>query len=235
MVSVSNLNIAIRGNHILSDISMTLKEGRIYALLGENGSGKTTLLRALTSYYPDYDGSILYSGKELKSLKRRDREALHAILPQSLPLSDMTVESLLSSFPDAMGYLKDYGLELLSSRRVNTLSGGEQEMVFLSLLLSRSVLLYALDEVEASLGMRYKRMCAEAMLSLKERKKIVLASFHDLNRAFSVADELIVLSQGRLVFKGGKEDFIRDEVYSKYFDLRMEMISTPSGRKYIFF
>ena len=56
-----------------------------------------------------------------------------------------------------------------------------------------------------------------------------------LNRAFSVADELIVLSQGRLVFKGGKEDFIRDEVYSKYFDLRMEMISTPSGRKYIFF
>ena len=60
MVSVSNLNIAIRGNHILSDISMTLKEGRIYALLGENGSGKTTLLRALTSYYPDYDGSIQY-------------------------------------------------------------------------------------------------------------------------------------------------------------------------------
>lgn len=108
-------------------------------------------------------------------------------------------------------------------------------MVFLSLLLSRPVFLYALDEVEASLGMRYKRMCAEAMLSLKERKKIVLASFHDMNRAFSVADELIVLSQGRLVFKGGKEDFIRDEVYSKYFDLRMEMISTPSGRKYIFF
>ena len=56
MVEVKDLRVKVRGRVVLQDVSLTLEEGRIYALLGENGSGKTTLLRALTSYYHDYEG-----------------------------------------------------------------------------------------------------------------------------------------------------------------------------------
>ena len=99
MVRVEHLTIKIRGQEILSDISLCLEDGKIYALLGENGSGKTTLLRALTSYYPDYSGSIDFDGRELRSLKRKEKEMAHAILPQSIPILDSSVSALLSMYP----------------------------------------------------------------------------------------------------------------------------------------
>ena len=235
MVRVENLSVSVKGKKILWDISLTLEEGKVYALLGENGSGKTTLLRALTSYYPDYGGSISFSGKELKAMRRKEKESAHAILPQILPSSDISVSSLLSIYPDGVGYLDEYGLTSLKERRLNTLSGGEREMVYLAFLLSHDAALYALDEVEASLGMRYKRKSEEAMLSLKAKNRIVLSSFHDINRAFLVADEIIVLSKGELVFFGGKEMFLKEDAASRYFDLSVRVLKETSGEERIIF
>lgn len=235
MVRVEHLTIKIRGQEILSDISLCLEDGKIYALLGENGSGKTTLLRALTSYYPDYSGSIDFDGRELRSLKRKENEMAHAILPQSIPILDSSVSALLSMYPEALKHLEKYGLLSLLERRISTLSGGEREMVFLSFLLSRRVKLYALDEVEANLGMRYKRRCEEAMLSLKGDGRIVLSSFHDLSRAFLIADEAIVLEKGRLVFAGSKEEFIFQDIAQRYFDSRVKVFKDTSGEERIVF
>lgn len=235
MVRVEHLTIKIRGQEILSDISLCLEDGKIYALLGENGSGKTTLLRALTSYYPDYSGSIDFDGRELRSLKRKEKEMAHAILPQSIPILDSSVSALLSMYPEALKHLEKYGLLSLLERRISTLSGGEREMVFLSFLLSRHVKLYALDEVEANLGMRYKKRCEEAMLSLKGDGRIVLSSFHDLSRAFLIADEAIVLEKGRLVFAGSKEEFIFQDIAQRYFDSRVKVFKDTSGEERIVF
>ena len=235
MVRVEHLTIKIRGQEILSDISLCLEDGKIYALLGENGSGKTTLLRALTSYYPDYSGSIDFDGRELRSLKRKEKEMAHAILPQSIPILDSSVSALLSMYPEALKHLEKYGLLSLLERRISTLSGGEREMVFLSFLLSRRVKLYALDEVEANLGMRYKKRCEEAMLSLKGDGRIVISSFHDLSRAFLIADEAIVLEKGRLVFAGSKEEFIFQDIAQRYFDSRVKVFKDTSGEERIVF
>lgn len=235
MVRVEHLTIKIRGQEILSDISLCLEDGKIYALLGENGSGKTTLLRALTSYYPDYSGSIDFDGRELRTLKRKEKEMAHAILPQNIPILDSSVSSLLSMYPEALKHLEKYGLLSLLERRINTLSGGEREMVFLSFLLSRRVKLYALDEVEANLGMHYKRRCEEAMLSLKGDGGIVISSFHDLNRAFLIADEAIVLEKGRLVFAGSKGEFISQNIAQRYFDSSVGVLSELSGKERIVF
>ena len=235
MVRVEHLTIKIRGQEILSDISLCLEDGKIYALLGENGSGKTTLLRALTSYYPDYSGSIDFDGRELRSLKRKEKEMAHAILPQSIPILDSSVSALLSMYPEALKHLEKYGLLSLLERRISTLSGGEREMVFLSFLLSRRVKLYALDEVEANLGMHYKRRCEEAMLSLKGDGRIVLSSFHDLSRAFLIADEAIVLEKGRLVFAGSKGEFIFQDIAQRYFDSRVKVFKDTSGEERIVF
>ena len=235
MVRVEHLTIKIRGQEILSDISLCLEDGKIYALLGENGSGKTTLLRALTSYYPDYNGSIDFDGMELRSLKRKEKKMAHAILPQSIPILDSSVSALLPMYPEALKNLEQYGLLSLLERRISTLSGGEREMIFLSFLLSRRVKLYALDEVEANLGMRYKRRCEEAMLSLKGEGRIVISSFHDLSRAFLIADEAIVLEKGRLVFAGSKEEFISRNIAQRYFDSSVRVLNELSGKERIVF
>ena len=67
MIRVDGLSLKIHGRTLLEDISFTLEEGRVYALLGENGSGKTTLMRCLSSFHPAYGGSILFSDRQLSS------------------------------------------------------------------------------------------------------------------------------------------------------------------------
>ena len=73
------------------------------------------------------------------------------------------------------------------------------------------------------------------MLSLKGDGRIVLSSFHDLSRAFLIADEAIVLEKGRLVFAGSKEEFIFQDIAQRYFDSRVKVFKDTSGEERIVF
>ena len=73
MLEVRNLSVRAGKTLLIEDVSFTLNEGRICALLGANGSGKTSLIRALTSYYPHYQGSIMFSGQELRNSSKREK------------------------------------------------------------------------------------------------------------------------------------------------------------------
>ena len=134
-------------------IDLDVRWGEILALLGENGSGKSTFIRALTSYFPDYSGSIAFDGRELKTFRHNEREKLHSLLPQMLPHFDLSVSSFLSMYPEGKEELSKLGLGYLLEERMNTLSGGEKEMVFLAFALSRSAQLYAFDEPEAGIDL----------------------------------------------------------------------------------
>ncbi len=213
MIEIRNLKIEARGKILLDDISLDLKEGRIYALLGENGCGKTTLIRSLSSFFPSYSGSIRFSGKELWKIRKKERGKLHSVLPQTLPSLDIPVNCLLDR--TGLSILDGLGLSRILGERISVLSGGEKEMVFLSLMLSRDTLLYSFDEAEANLDARYRMIIEEKMIELKGRGKTVLSSFHDIGRAYSVADEIIVLSEGKLAFFGDKEKFLSSGVPEK--------------------
>ena len=146
MIEISNLSVSVKDRVLLNGISAVMEDGKIYALLGENGSGKSTFIRALTSYFPDYSGSIAFDGRELKTFRQKEREKLHSLLPQMLPHFDLSVSSFLSMYPDGKKELSKLGLGYLLEERMNTLSGGEKEMVFLAFALSRSAQLYALEK-----------------------------------------------------------------------------------------
>ena len=155
MLEVDRLCVDVGGRRLLDEVSFRLEEGRIYALIGANGSGKTSLIRALTSYYPRYGGSIRFDGKELRDCRRKERESLHALLPQVLPQLDSTLDTMLSEGSPILGQL---GLEKLALRRISSLSGGERELSFLAMMLSREARLYCLDEAEANLDARCRRL-----------------------------------------------------------------------------
>lgn len=226
MLEVDRLCVDVGGRRLLDEVSFRLEEGRIYALIGANGSGKTSLIRALTSYYPRYGGSIRFDGKELRDCRRKERESLHALLPQVLPQLDSTLDTMLSEGSPILGQL---GLEKLALRRISSLSGGERELSFLAMMLSREARLYCLDEAEANLDARCRRLVENAMRSLRSEGKMVLASFHDLDRALRLSDGLLVMDAGRLVFAGDGASFASSGLAERLFGLSRRRFSSAEG------
>ena len=235
MIEIDGLSVCIRRRMLLDDISLTLEEGKIYALLGENGSGKTTLIRTLSSYYPEYSGAICFNGRELRSFSRREREHLHAVLPQSLPPIDLGVDSLLSMYPDGVRKLEELGFMHLLDKRMDMLSGGEREMVFLAFTLSHPALFYAFDEPEAGLDTHCKEKAEKAMKELASAGNIVLASFHDIGRAMQLSDGFIVLSQGHLAFAGGRDMLLDSTVIERIFGMERVVIRNGKGEESLSF
>ena len=226
MLEVDRLCVDVGGRRLLDEVSFRLEEGRIYALIGANGSGKTSLIRALTSYYPRYGGSIRFDGKELRDCRRKERESLHALLPQVLPQLDSTLDTMLSEGSPILGQL---GLEELALRRISSLSGGERELSFLAMMLSRDARLYCLDEAEANLDARCRRLVENAMRSLRAEGKMVLASFHDLDRAMRLSDGLLVMDAGRLVFAGDGASFASSGLAERLFGLSRRRFTSAEG------
>lgn len=226
MLEVDRLCVDVGGRRLLDEVSFRLEEGRIYALIGANGSGKTSLIRALTSYYPRYGGSIRFDGKELRDCRRKERESLHALLPQVLPQLDSTLDTMLSEGSPILGQL---GLEKLALRRISSLSGGERELSFLAMMLSRDARLYCLDEAEANLDARCRRLVENAMRSLMAEGKMVLASFHDLDRALRLSDGLLVMDAGRLVFAGDGASFASSGLAERLFGLSRRRFTSAEG------
>lgn len=226
MLEVDRLCVDVGGRRLLDEVSFRLEEGRIYALIGANGSGKTSLIRALTSYYPRYGGSIRFDGKELRDCRRKERESLHALLPQVLPQLDSTLDTMLSGGSPILGQL---GLEKLALRRISSLSGGERELSFLAMMLSRDARLYCLDEAEANLDARCRRLVENAMRSLRAEGKMVLASFHDLDRAMRLSDGLLVMDAGRLVFAGDGASFASSGLAERLFGLSRRRFTSAEG------
>lgn len=226
MLEVDRLCVDVGGRRLLDEVSFRLEEGRIYALIGANGSGKTSLIRALTSYYPRYGGSIRFDGKELRECRRKERESLHALLPQVLPQLDSTLDTMLSEGSRILGQL---GLEKLALRRISSLSGGERELSFLAMMLSRDARLYCLDEAEANLDARCRRLVENAMRSLRAEGKMVIASFHDLDRAMRLSDGLLVMDAGRLVFAGSPDAFASSGLAERLFGLSRRRFTSAEG------
>ena len=90
-------------------------------------------------------------------------------------------------------------------------------------------MLYLMDEPEASLDARFRQKVESSMRRLADAGRIVLASFHDINRALAVADGILVLSEGRLVFSGSVPGFLDSGIGESVFALSRRTLLDDDG------
>lgn len=234
MVKVDALSLKLGNTSILQNLSFTLRPGRVTVLLGPNGSGKTTLLRVLSSYYRKYEGHVIIGDKQLEKTKDEERAFLHAALSQENPGVRFTLDELMSFSNDpkkAKVAIQELGVEKLRHKLLEEMSGGERALSYLSLLYSQNAVLYLLDEPDASLDPKARKLLFRVMKTLQERGRFVLVSMHDLNRAMEVADDVLVLEKGKVVFSGTKEAFLSSAVPSKVFGLTVKTLTDENGKE----
>lgn len=222
MIRFENLSVTKSKKPILHDLSFSVKQGEITALLGKNGSGKSTLLSCVNGLCP-YGGNIFLNGTDLASLSARERATRVAIFPQLLPNTPLTVKELTAlgrtPYTGFTGRLSDAdeeaiakalataGAEALSHRPCNTLSGGERQRAFLAMLLAQDTPLLLLDEPATFLDADAARSLCELLRTLtRDHGKTVLAVIHDLSAAVRLADRIVILENGTPAFVGTTEE-----------------------------
>ena len=204
--------------HVLRGVDLTVRPGRVTALVGDNGAGKSTLIKGIAGIYPFDDGDYTFEGRAVHVKSPRDSNALGIeVVYQDLALCDnldvvhnmflgreLTKNGMIDE--DSMEARARETLDGLSVRtlksvrtHVAALSGGQRQTV----AIARSVLwnskIVILDEPTAALGVAQTEQVLKLVRRLAERGLGVVLISHNLNEVFEVADDIAILYLGQMV------------------------------------
>jgi ABC-2 type transport system ATP-binding protein len=203
------------------DISFSIPQGQVVAFLGPNGAGKTTMMRMLTGYLAPSAGEAAIAGHDV----RRDRISASrrlGYLPENGPMyPDMTPLELLRFFGEARqmapatlqerveAVVELCALELVTEKPIGKLSRGYRQRVGMAQALLHDPDVLIMDEPTAGLDPNQIRQFRENIQRLG-RTKTLLISTHILHEADAVADRVLLVDSGRLVFDGPVDELKED-------------------------
>lgn len=219
LLEVRGLHAHYGKSHILHGIDMEVPESAIVSLLGRNGSRRSTLLKAMMGLVRPTAGSVILDGRPLAGQRPYDicRQGIGYVPEERLVFPNLTVEENLAmgrqkGAPGAhhwsIGEMYDYfpRLKERCGIRAGYLSGGEQQMLTIcrSLLGNPRVLL--IDEPTEGLAPRIVEVVMEVILDIGRRGVAVVLVEQKLTIAFKVAQQVVVMGHGQLVFRGTPEE-----------------------------
>lgn len=206
-------------NDALRDLSFTVNKGEIFCMLGGNGSGKTTALNAAAGLLKPYEGSIKVFGIRLKDYKNQSLyNNCLSMLPQdvqTLFLHNTVREELEKR--KVLGKIQDFPFDLsaLLDKHPYDLSGGEQQLVALAIVLATEPKIMLLDEPTKGLDAFRKRNLINILKQLRSTGITIVIVTHDIEFAAECADRCAMLFRGSLTAKGNTADFLsRNNFYT---------------------
>jgi zinc transport system ATP-binding protein len=219
-VALSDLSVSLGGVPILRDVSLTVEQHEVVALLGGNGSGKTTLVRALLGLVPHEHGTVSLFGT---SLEQFHRWALVGYVPQraSVSMHSTTVRELVTSGTlstrrpftplgragraRVSDVIERVGLVHKADDAFVHLSGGQQQRVLIARALVSSPRLLVMDEPFAGVDLATQQRLAELVGSLHDEGMAVLVVLHETEAFASLLSRVVVLREGRVAHDGALE------------------------------
>lgn len=216
MIKVENLTKSYGNYKAIDNISFEIEKGRIYGFLGPNGAGKSTTMNVITGYISATEGNVLINGVDIAQSPVKAKQYI-GYLPEIPPLyPDMTVREYLlfvselkkvpkSEREDAMkSAMRDTGIADVSGRLIKNLSKGYKQRVGIAQALLGNPEVIILDEPTVGLDPKQIIEIRELIRSLKEKHTVILSS-HILSEVSAVCDEIIIISNGKLVAQDSPE------------------------------
>ncbi len=245
--AVNNLSYAYSSQHVLQSLSFSIAQSEIFIIIGPNGAGKTTLIKLMAGIIKRQSGQIDVLQEPIGSYSQKKLAQVLAYVPQGLPVGfPFTVEEtvLLGRAPHqkVLGLASEDDLKIvrqtmtftevdhLARRKLDQLSGGEQQRVLIARALCQQPQVILLDEPTASLDLSHQIRIMDLMEKLKAEKGVtVIMVSHDVNLAAMYADQLLLLKAGEIVCMGTPGAVLNFETLEETYNCQLLVDSSPLG------
>jgi iron complex transport system ATP-binding protein len=248
VIEIDRLNFSYEKTPVLSELSFCIENNAFFIIIGPNGSGKSTLLKIIAGIVQPSAGQIHIHGRPITGYPKKSLAKIISWVPQmtvvDFPFSVLDVV-LMGRAPHlgllglekktdivkAMEALEFTGVAHLSNRKINHLSGGEQQRVFIARAICQDTEILLLDEPTASLDLAHQVRIMDLMEKLKAEKKttIVMVS-HDINLAAMYGDVLLLISKGKIVKSGPPAEVITFQTLEETYGCTLLVDESPLGR-----
>ncbi len=232
---------------ILREISFQIERGQYVSIVGPNGAGKTTLLKMLDCLIAGGTGEVEICGIPRENWARKELARRVAFVPQAdSGVIPFTVEQflLMCRYPYLSPFasvgpkdrrlvreaMQSTGTAAFAQRRLDTLSSGERQRVYIASALAQGAEIWLLDEPITFLDYHYQDDIL-SLIGLANRQfgvTIVIVT-HDLNRAVLESDRILALREGRVEFFGAPGLVMTDDVLRRIYGSPLLLVDHPSN------
>ncbi len=219
-MSLDVRNLVVRKGDFELRADFSLKRGKIHVLLGPSGCGKTTLLRSIAGLEPIQEGFIALDGNHIEN-QPPERRSVGFVFQDLALFEQMSVRQNIgysltvhhaeksAALQKINGLAQRFKIEHLLNHFPSEISGGERQRVALARALARDPSLMLLDEPLSALDAPLRREMRRFMRIrlTAESKLTTIHVTHDVEEALDLADEMLVMYQGRIVGRGTMQEF----------------------------
>ena len=235
MINIKNLNKYYSHTKVLNDISIDIKKGEIFAIVGHSGAGKSTLLRCINGLEDYADGTLLVNNKEIKNLKKDElrefRKNIGMIFQHFSLIQRKTVFENISLPMQLWGYKKEeiskkvndllalVGLEEKKDAYPSQLSGGQKQRVAIARALTLDPEILLCDEATSALDPNTTTSILNLLKEINEKLNITIVIVtHEMEVVKQIAQKALLLEHGNIIgFDDTEELFLKPDIKMKEF------------------
>jgi ABC-2 type transport system ATP-binding protein len=214
MIEIKNLSKSYKNNLAVNDVSLTIKDGELFGLLGVNGAGKTTIIKILSGLINNSSGEVFIDGLSIDKDMNKIKEFIDVSPQETAIAPNLSVKENLEFFARVRDnnssniineVINTFKLDEVINQRAKTLSGGWQRRLSIAIALISSPKILFLDEPTLGLDVLARRELWKIILSLKGKITIVLTS-HYLEEIEALCDRVAILAKGKMLTVGTCEE-----------------------------
>lgn len=211
-IVVEGLTKSYAGKTVLDHLSLPVKRGTVFGLLGANGAGKSTTIECMLGTKRADAGTVRLLGQDPQRTRRTLFQSVGVQFQEGdyhkeIRVSELCEETacLYRSPADWRELCAQFGIGDKANAAVRSLSGGERQRLFIVLALIQQLELVFLDELTTGLDAKARRGVWKTLESLKERGLTIFLTSHFMDEAEALCDEICILKSGVPAFRGTVE------------------------------